>query len=185
MTSTTRRALPALLLSAVVLAVAFAGGATAAKMITGKQIKNNTVTTKDIKNKSLKGLDVKDGSLTGADVKDGSLAEADLNAAAKSKLNAPSVAGYEVVQVSEEIESDGEATVYVACTTGKVAVGGGGIWEDLTVTTAIEGSKPMKVIGDFFAEPDAGFADAWGISGKHNGLNPQDLTAFVICVSPS
>ena len=59
MTSTTRRALPALLLTAVVLAVAFAGGATAAGLITGKDIKNNTVTTKDIRNKTIKPADMK------------------------------------------------------------------------------------------------------------------------------
>ncbi|WP_395658178.1 hypothetical protein [Nocardioides sp.] len=42
-----------LLVAAVVLALSFSGGAMAAKMITGKQIKDNTVTTKDIKNGSL------------------------------------------------------------------------------------------------------------------------------------
>jgi len=179
MTSTTRRALPAVLLTAIVLAVAFAGGATAAKLITGKNIKNNTVTTQDIKNKSLKGSDVKDGSL----------AEADLNGAVKGKLNAPRVKGYEVVEATELVESDGETTVYVACTAGKVAVGGGGAWQDLGITTTmLEGSRPMKAIrGDalLFAEAEPGFADAWGISGKHTGLNPQNLTAYVICVSPS
>ena len=44
MTSATRRALPALLLTTGVLAVAFAGGATAAGLITGEQIKNNSIT---------------------------------------------------------------------------------------------------------------------------------------------
>jgi hypothetical protein len=178
MTSTTRRALPALL-TAVVLAVAFAGGATAAKLITGKDIKNGTVTTMDVKNKSLKGVDVKDGSL----------GEADLNSAAKAKLNAPSVKGYEVVTATELVESDGAATVFVACTAGKVAVGGGGFWKDLDDTdTFIEGSRPMTAIrGDalLFDEAAPGFADAWGISGDHNGLNPQNLTAYVICVSPN
>jgi hypothetical protein len=79
-----RRSLPALVLAAVVVVVALAGASTAAKMITGKQIKNGTVTTKDIKNNNLKGVDVKNGSLTGADVKDGSLASADLAASAKN-----------------------------------------------------------------------------------------------------
>lgn len=48
------RALPAALVTplvaAVVLLVAMAGGATAAKLITGKQIKNGTITTLDVKN---------------------------------------------------------------------------------------------------------------------------------------
>ncbi|WP_134739597.1 hypothetical protein [Nocardioides sp. 503] len=72
------RALPAALLVAVVLLVAVAGGATAAKMITGKQIKNGTVTTKDVKNNNLTGKDVRDGTLAGGDVKDNSLTGADV-----------------------------------------------------------------------------------------------------------
>ncbi|WP_193612143.1 hypothetical protein [Nocardioides lijunqiniae] len=72
------RALPAALLVAVVLVAAMAGGATAAKMITGKQIKNNTVTTKDIKNNNLTSKDVRNSTLTGGDVKDNSLSGADV-----------------------------------------------------------------------------------------------------------
>ena len=78
MTSTIRRALPALLLTTGVLAVAFAGGATAAGLITGEQIKNNSITNLDVKNSSLKGNDVKNGSL----------GEVDLNGKTKKKLNA-------------------------------------------------------------------------------------------------
>ncbi|WP_193608893.1 hypothetical protein [Nocardioides lijunqiniae] len=72
------RALPAALLVAVVLVAAMAGGATAAKMITGKQIKNNTVTTKDIKNNNLTSKDVRNSTLTGGDVRDNSLSGADV-----------------------------------------------------------------------------------------------------------
>ncbi|MDQ4055248.1 MAG: hypothetical protein M3237_21480 [Actinomycetota bacterium] len=64
----TGHTIPAALLAVVVLVVALAGSATAAKLITGKDIKNNTVTTKDITNSSLKGADVKDGSLGPADL---------------------------------------------------------------------------------------------------------------------
>lgn len=62
------RSLPALALAAVVLVVALAGASTAAKLITGKGIKNGTVTTQDITNNSLKGVDVKNGSLGPADL---------------------------------------------------------------------------------------------------------------------
>jgi hypothetical protein len=175
MTSTTRRALPALLLTAVVLAVAFAGGATAANLITGKQIKNNTVTTQDIKNASLKG----------ADVKNGSLGEADLTAAAKGKLNAPSVAGYEVRSSTVEVGTAGQETVFVACTPGKIALSGGGSWETTEFDAVIQESAPQKVIGDFFAPAKPNHADAWRITGGHNGLDAADLTAWVICVDPS
>jgi len=62
------RTIPAALLAVVVLVVALAGTATAAKLITGKNIKDNTVTTKDVRNGSLKAADVKDGSLGAADL---------------------------------------------------------------------------------------------------------------------
>jgi hypothetical protein len=175
MTSTTRRALPALLLTAIVLAVAFAGGATAAKLITGKNIKNNTVTTQDIKNKSLQGKDVKDGSL----------GEADLNGAVKGKLNAPNVAGYEVRSTKVEVGTAGQETVFVACSAGKVALGGGGTWETTEFDAVIQESAPQKQIGEFFAPADPNHADAWRVTGQHNGLDPADLTAYVVCVDPS
>ena len=52
------RALPAAILAAVVLLVAMAGGATAAKLITGKQIKNGTITTLDVKNGTVRFADL-------------------------------------------------------------------------------------------------------------------------------
>jgi hypothetical protein len=53
-------------LAALVLALLLAAssGAVAAKMITGKQIKNNTVTSADIKNKSLKLKDLHPGTVS-------------------------------------------------------------------------------------------------------------------------
>ena len=175
MNSTTRRALPALLLTAIVLAVAFAGGAAAAKLITGKDIKNNSVTTRDIKTNTLKSTDIKNGNV----------AEADLSAAAKAKLNAPNVAGYEVKSQKMVVGTAGQETVFVACTKGKVAIGGVGTWGTTEFDAVIQESAPQKVIGDFFAPADPNFADAWRITGQHNGLDATDLTAYVICVDPS
>jgi hypothetical protein len=51
---------------------------TAARLITGKDVKNSSLTGIDIKNASLTGKDVKNSSLTGADVKDSSLTGADV-----------------------------------------------------------------------------------------------------------
>ena len=65
MNTTTTRA--ALLVAVLALMIGFAGSATAAVVVTGKQIKDGTVTTADIKNGTLESLDVKDESLTQAD----------------------------------------------------------------------------------------------------------------------
>ncbi len=57
------------------LALTFALGvpSEAAKLINGKNLKNNTVTSQKIKNQNLTGKDVKDDSLQGADIKESSL----------------------------------------------------------------------------------------------------------------
>jgi len=56
------------------------------------------------------------------------------------------------------------------------------------VPTNLVSSLPQKVIrGDalLFTDPEAGFADGWMISAKHGGLDPQNLTGYVICVNPN
>ncbi|WP_341926422.1 hypothetical protein [Nocardioides psychrotolerans] len=173
--SSTRRLAPALAVTAVVALSAGTGSAVAAKLITGADIKNNSVTTSDIKN----------GTLQAKDVKSTSLNESKLSGAVRAKLNAPSVNGYEVKTATVELASASAGTVFVACTTGKVAVGGGGSFETTDFDAILQESLPQKVIGDFFAPAEAGFADAWAVTGTHNGLDPVDLTAYVICVDPS
>ena len=160
------RYVPVLVLALAVLVVGLAGGATAAKLITGKQIKDATITSKD--------------------VKDGTLAQKDLKKGVKAKLNAPSVKGYEVVTETVLVGSGSQELLFVACPAGKIATGGGGQWADTSVETVTISSAPQKVIrGDslLFADPDPGFADGWKLEARHNGLDPQNLTAYVICTS--
>jgi hypothetical protein len=163
-----KRAVPALLLALAVLVLGVAGTATAAKLITGNQIKNNTVSTKDIKN--------------------GTVKQKDLNKSVNAKLNAPSVKGYQVVTATETVPTAGQTFLGVACPLGKVVQSGGSTWEDTSIETATISSAPRKVIrGDalLYAEPDPGFADGWAVEARHNGLDPQDLTVYAICVSPN
>ncbi|MDO9496841.1 MAG: hypothetical protein Q7J48_14145 [Nocardioides sp.] len=167
--------LPALLIAAVLLIVGLAGTATAAKLITGKNIKNNTVTTQDIKNNNLKG----------ADVLDGTLQEKDLGGTVKAKLNKPAVVGYEVVTDTVAVPTAGQSTIFVACSAGKVALGGGADWAGTDTSQVIVESAPQKQIGEFFAAPDGDVATAWKITGEHNSLDPVNLHAYVICVNPS
>ena len=53
-----------LLVAVATLLLGFASSATAAVIVTGKQIKDNTITTKDLKDESLRGPDFQDESLT-------------------------------------------------------------------------------------------------------------------------
>ena len=74
----TARLLPTLLALVVVALVSVAGSATAAKLITGKQVKNGSLTSVDVRNNNLTGADLKTGSIPGADLKDGTVSGADL-----------------------------------------------------------------------------------------------------------
>jgi hypothetical protein len=59
------------------LFVALGGSATAALLITGKQVKNGSLTGVDVKNSSLTGGDVKNDSIGNIDIKDGDLLASD------------------------------------------------------------------------------------------------------------
>ena len=74
--------------AAVVAALLITGGVTAsaAKLITGADVKNGSLTGKDIKDGTVQGKDIKDGTVTSKDVKNGTLKEADLSAAALRAL---------------------------------------------------------------------------------------------------
>ena len=68
------RTTAAVVAAAVGLTVVASGaGATAARMVTSKQIQNGTIKSIDVKDNNLQGRDIRDGSLTGADIRDGSL----------------------------------------------------------------------------------------------------------------
>lgn len=180
---------PALVLSAVVvLVVSMAGSATAARLITGKDIKNNTVTSADLMDQGVKSRDLKNNGVRSADVKDGTLGVADLNTAIKDKLNAPSVSGYEVVTEKVLVGSGSKDTVYLACTAGNVVLTAGYTWANPDQPTTVFDSSPATVIrGDSLLWAPAGddFADGWVIQGENGGIDPQDLTGYIVCVDPS
>lgn len=79
-----------MIVAVIALIVGTTGGAVAATLITGANIKNGTVKSIDIANNSLLGADVKDGTLRGTDIANGSLTAADL---APGTVNAPDAFG--------------------------------------------------------------------------------------------
>ena len=86
MLSLLRRQAPSLAICSLTIVASATVSATAAIVITGREIRDGTVTTADIRNNNLAGADVRDGTLTGIDIKDGSLDARELSAAAKSAL---------------------------------------------------------------------------------------------------
>lgn len=86
------RHLSPIIVVGVLLSVVAAGSATAAKLITGGDIKNGSLTAADVRNGSMTGAEVKNGSLTGADVKNGSIDTSSLAVDAVTRANlAPGV----------------------------------------------------------------------------------------------
>jgi hypothetical protein len=55
------------MIGALAALIAFAGSATAAVVVTGKQIQDNSITTKDLRDGGLRGVDVRNESLTQSD----------------------------------------------------------------------------------------------------------------------
>lgn len=120
---------PSLALAVAVLALVMAMGGTsfAAKLITGKNIKNESVTGADLKNRTVTGADLKDGSVTSGDVKNGSLTAADLKAgttvdkAIARKRVVATAAGTEaaarLAAPQVVLFSKGALTVYAKCFT--------------------------------------------------------------------
>jgi hypothetical protein len=101
--------LAVLAVAGLMLLVSFAGGATAAAMITG--------------------ADIKDGSVTTADIKDGSLKSQDLSAAARTALaGADGLSGYENDQIVQTIHTGQDASFNVQCPDGKTAIAATGGW---------------------------------------------------------
>lgn len=99
----TARLLPALLLTAAVSTVSVAGTATAAKMITGKDIKNGTITSIDVRN--------------------GSLARADLRAVSRTSIvAAPSPGGIVLPTCTDTALADCDALRTVAIQPGSQLV---------------------------------------------------------------
>jgi hypothetical protein len=85
---------PALVISFIALFVAGAGTATAARLITGRSIKNNSVTGRDIRNSSLGSRDVKNGSLLRRDFRRGQLQTGAQGPAGRNGVNGFGVLRY-------------------------------------------------------------------------------------------
>lgn len=111
------RVVPALALASAVIVVSVAGSATAAKMITGKQIKNGSITSIDVRNANLTGADVKDGTVSGGDLKDATVGSTDLKdgTVAGADVQDGSLTGAELAEgtiTAEDMHFSAEPFVY-------------------------------------------------------------------------
>lgn len=187
MNRTIARTLSFLGLAIAVFVVGMAGSATAAKLITGKDIKNNSVASADIKNSTVKAKDVKDGALTGKDVKAATIDETRLAADVRTKLNAAALHGYEVVSDSTTVSAGTFDTVYAHCPEGKVAVGGSAEFATPATNLVVTGSGPREYLepSALYAPATVDHADAWAATVDNPTINLENVTVAVLCADPS
>jgi hypothetical protein len=147
--TTLRRGVPTIAIAGALLVVSATGGATAALVITGKQIKDNSVTTKDIKNGTLKSKDL--AASTVAALKGNTGATGPAGPAGPQGATGPVGAtggftGVQRVSVDRTVNASGDyygsAFVTVACPTGKIAVSGGYYLASSAVDVAVHTSRP-------------------------------------------
>jgi hypothetical protein len=187
---------PTMVIACLALSIALGGTATAAVVITGKQVKDGSVAGRDIANRSLTGLDVRDGSLTPLDF-NGSLQgqagpagpqgpKGDRGAQGPAGATGPAgpqgpagpaglngVSGLETrVQDSVPIASGKWYAWNVACPTGKKALGGG-----------VSSTAPYytRVLQSAPADPVRG----WAVAVKNEGGPTLTAYAWVICADVS
>ena len=177
---------PSMMVAFVALFVAGAGTATAAKLITGKQIENSSITSKDLRNSSITSSDVKNGSLLRKDFK-----SAQLPRGPQGLPGADGRAGRdgfgEVVYRSGVVENVASGDYFFPCPAGLVPVGGDAYAFDdkntpYPVDDAISpGSRsPTTSTRDNSAVPNA-----WGATVTIGAGVDVDLIIEAICANSS
>lgn len=128
-----RRGLPTLAVAAALVVFSATSGATAALVITGKQIKNNTVTSADIKNGSLGTSDLSSSAqraLKGAVGPAGPVGAPGAPGAAgpAGAAGASGVSGYQLVTQSVVVAPSSGGQVTTTCPAGKRLLGASSSW---------------------------------------------------------
>ncbi|HEY0949928.1 hypothetical protein [Nocardioides sp.] len=122
------RSAPALAIAAGALLLSATGGAVAATVITGADIKDGTVTTRDIKNSTLKTADLSAAAIAALEGDPGPAGpQGDPGQAGPpgpvGPAGAPGISGWELVSNSTSVPSGADGTVYATCPTGKKTLG--------------------------------------------------------------
>jgi hypothetical protein len=188
---------------AIVAVIAFAGSAgaaTAAKMITGKDIKDGSITAKDIKNATITNKKIKDETITGKKIKDGSLSPSDFSGSVEGPAGpqgpqgapgapgAPGLAGVEVVSQTFAnvfvVNSGGQRGLSdvktVTCPAGKTAISGG---FDLGTDPMENGAQRQILVS---ASQTNAQATGWSVQLFNNSSqfdNSLDLKVTAVCAT--
>lgn len=154
------------MLIAVIVAIAVVGGgsATAASMITGRQIQDESVTGRDIRNNSVKGRDVDESSL--ATVPSARHAQSARNAGSASSI---SNLDYNVSDAIDNFAGSQDGG-YIGCDSGESAVGGGVLGMSAGTAQSVNSSLPSGSGG-------------WEAYVNNTGSVDSTFHVFVICTT--
>ena len=167
----------ALCVVAVVLFVFGGAGATAATLISGKQIKDSSITGKDVKNKSLTPKDFK-GSVTGPQGPIGPQGPAGPQGAqGKQGQAGPTALAYEFGDFTVGATS---ADFSVAtCPDGYVAVGGGATSDD-------DSLADITIAESGFTFAESGRPNGWLAEARNDSAaSAHDVFVTVACARPT
>ncbi len=131
---TVRRGIPTIVIAGVLVVASATSGATAALVITGKQIKDNTVTTKDIKNGTLSTKDMSSSTLSSLKGATGPAGAPGAPGAA----GAPGISGYQIVTQSAYVAPNDGGAVVAFCPAGKKVLSAAGELSNSFDGTAID-----------------------------------------------
>jgi hypothetical protein len=107
----------ALVVALLALVMSLGGTSYAAKLITGKDIKNNSVTKKDLKKNTITGKQVKNGSLKSADLAKGAGDDKLVYKRIPSSASGPSFDAAQADATEVVLYKKGPLTVYTKCFT--------------------------------------------------------------------
>ena len=152
--STVRRGIPTIAIAGALVVASATSGATAALVITGKQIKDNTVTTKDIKNGTLTTKDLKSSTISSLKGATGPAGPAGAAGAA----GAPGVSGYQIVTASAVIPPNDGGEVVAYCPAGKKVLSAAGelagAYTGTAVNLDLSATHATAYAENFFDVPD-------------------------------
>lgn len=177
-----RRPSPALVVAVVAVLLTSAGSATAARLITGKQIKNSSITSTDIKNGSLQRGDFRSSQLPAGPR--GAQGPAGANGA-PGPPGGNGTNGFGLIRYLQTANpfSDGESDIVVTvCPAGTFATGGAA-WAADTATGATD--HPEVITSDGIAYSDAGIGVGYfaGVSNVASGA--VDVIVDAVCANAS
>ncbi len=173
---------PALVIALIALFVAGAGTATAARLISGRSIKDNSVTGRDIRNNTLGNGDVKNGSLLRRDFRRGQLPAGAQGPPGRNGANGFVALHY--ISKDFTVAPGAEAAQGTTnCPAGTYPTGG-----DAYLTSpvgAILGDALIQAQFFTFDTANGNLPNGWRVRTAANDLVAKVLVVDVICASAS